>query len=199
MADNDAYELQVVGEQQGVAIGNSFYLRANADGPLGTELDTLLDMLETEIVPKIALFTSIGVTFTCIGVRRVTGITTALKTRFVNIAGVMPGDALPTTVYVKMRAYTIPYQARQSLGNKFSGVPESEVQDGQLNLAHVLRFADLINYLLTNPITFGGNSYNWCSSRAYVNEDPTYVNVGKANIVPCVFSIRQRQSNLCGS
>lgn len=199
MANGDVYKASVISEQQGVAMANDFHFRANADAAPGQELDAILNFLENDIVPAMAEFTSNIVQFTCIGAQRITGVTTSTKTQFISEPGAVLADALPTTTYVKMRAYTIPYQTRQSLGNKFSGIPEDGTKQGQLSLAAVLRYANLINILLTNPITTGGNSYNWCSPRLYDGLDPLFPSIRKANIVPCVYNIKSRQTNLCGS
>lgn len=199
MADGDVYQTTWVTEANGVAMSNGMRFRANQDAAPGLEFNTLLDMLELQLLTPLADAISAESTITCLTARRITGVASATFTRFTNLPGQVAGDSLPTTSYLKLGYYGRPYQRRTSYQLRLGSITEVDHANGVVSLGAILRFEPFINAALSDPITQGGGIYRWVSPQFYPPLSPPELDIVKANIRPRIFNLRSRQSRLCGA
>ena len=198
MANGDVYKINLVSELNGVAMSNGFSLRADADSAPGLEFPTLLNLVEQQIVPLLPQALSEELTFTCISARRSVGASSSSFSRFINVPGTILGDSLPSTCYLKLQYYSYPVEPRTAFALRFSGIPEPDSANGRVRTGNLLLFEPFINFMVADNITFAGNSYRWVTNNQYPLLAPiTNHPIVKANIQPCLYNLRGRQTSLC--
>jgi len=165
MALDDTYAAILQSNQQGVNMLTTTYWQLTAVSGNDDDMQSLADLIESEVVDNLILTQSDKLVYNNIVVRRLKpGITDAFVLP-IQTPGDLSANPLPTTCYANLRYYSEPYTKGTAFSWRLAGLPQDGVTDGKLTSGQIARYSNFIQAVTAGPINSNGNFFQLINSR----------------------------------